>query len=102
MEGTTKSLATTPRPSTLSNKTRERDGNCCILTKDDAVDVCHIFPYCLGKYMDQRSLDLWSVLETFWGRESTAECQEILFGSLNFPGTKTLTNNLGNLITLAP
>jgi hypothetical protein len=53
--------------------------------------------------MKQKSLELWSVLEIFWGKERVAECQNILFGhpDLILPEGKTLVNTLGNLITLS-
>lgn len=65
-----------------------------------ALNVCHIFPYCLGKNQDQRSLVLWTVLKIFWGKERTAELQEAIFGPSDFPTVKTHINSLGNLITL--
>ena len=54
--------------------------------------------------MDKRTVELWSVLEMFWGVDGTAQCQEILFGPprLTQSGGKTLINRLENLITLSP
>jgi hypothetical protein len=52
--------------------------------------------------MGQKSKELWLVLETFWGKEATEECQRILFGSPDAPpNDKSCINGLGNLITLA-
>jgi hypothetical protein len=53
--------------------------------------------------MSQRSRELWSVLEMFWGKEETEKLQELIFGppELRSPEGKTLINNLGNLITLS-
>jgi HNH endonuclease len=73
------------------------------LPKEVVAEVCHIFPYCLGKNMDQRqSLELWPVLEIFWGKEDTEKLKDI-YGPPEFiqPGNKTLVNNLGNLVTLS-
>jgi hypothetical protein len=53
--------------------------------------------------MDKREIELWSVLEMFWGVDETAQCQEILFGPprLTQSGSRTLINRLENLITLS-
>jgi hypothetical protein len=54
--------------------------------------------------MDKRSIELWSVLEMFWGVDETVQCQEILFGPSRSTqsGARTLINRLENLITLSP
>ena len=77
----------------------KRDGGCCPLTKDAyAVRVCRIFPFYLGRNRVQKSIDLWSVLEMFWGKEKVATCQEIIFGPPD--SSNTYINRLDNLFTL--
>jgi hypothetical protein len=73
-----------------------------VLTKSTYADVCHIFPYCIGKSTNQKSVELWSVLEIFWCKENTAACHEIIFGSPDAScDNRTFINNLRNLIELA-
>jgi hypothetical protein len=63
-------------------------------------EVCHIFPYCLGKSQSSRSITLWGVLEMFLGGERAAELKEILYGPLKSDPRRTSISHLGNLITL--
>ena len=75
----------------------------CVVTREGHCQVCHIFPYCWGKYPYQRSIVLWRVLGMFYGEEGTEELKDILYGPLqsNNDG-ETSINRLGNLITLNP
>lgn len=62
-----------------------------------------IFSPTLGKTRQKSTLDLWKVLEMFWGREQKEKLQELVFGNsgITLPASKTLMNSLYNMLTLS-
>jgi hypothetical protein len=51
--------------------------------------------------MNEKSIELWSVLEIFWCKENTVACHEMIFGSPDASlDDRTYINNLRNLIAL--
>lgn len=49
-------------------------------------------------------MDLWKILQMFWGTERKERLQRLIFGDPNTisPNSKTLINGLYNMITLSP
>ena len=86
-------------------QTISRDG-CCTITARNAGDChgAHIFPYSLGKTQQKATLDIWKVLEMFWGLERKDQLQQLIFGQRDttFSTSKTQINALHNMITLSP
>lgn len=64
----------------------------------------HIFPYSLGKTQEKAALDIWKVLEMFWGLERKDQLQQLIFGQRDttISTSKTQINALHNIITLSP
>lgn len=64
----------------------------------------HIFPYSLGKTQQKAKLEIWKVLEMFWGRERKDQLQQLIFGQCNtlLLDSKTQINALHNMITFSP
>ena len=86
-------------------QTKGRDG-CCTITARNVGDChgAHIFPYSLGKTQQKATLDIWKVLEMFWGLERKDQLQQLIFGQRDttFSLSKTQINALHNMITLSP
>lgn len=63
----------------------------------------HIFAYSLGKTQQKSTIDLWRVLEIFWGRERKEKLQQLIFDnpSTTMPASKTLINSLHSMLTLS-
>lgn len=81
-----------------------RDSHCVITRRP--LQVCHgahIYPYSLGKTQQKSTLDLWKVLEMFWGKERKEKLQQLIFGNTGttLPASKTLINSLYNMLTLS-
>ena len=89
----------------ISLQTKSRDG-CCIITARNVGDChgVHIFPYSLGKTQQKATLDIWKVLEMFWGLERKDQLQQLIFGQRDtlISTSKTQINALHNMITLSP
>lgn len=70
------------------------------------MNICHgahIFPYSPGKTQQKATLDIWKVLEMFWGRERKDRLLQLIFGPHSItPNSKTKINALYNMITLSP
>ncbi|KAH0563424.1 hypothetical protein GP486_001999, partial [Trichoglossum hirsutum] len=82
---------------------KARDG-CCVVTSEppSQCEVCHILPYSVGKSQARSTIDLWTVLEMFWGSVRTANVKELIFGLEYQDSTaKTLVNRLYNVLTLS-
>jgi hypothetical protein len=69
-----------------------------VLTRLGAdVDVCHIFPYSVGKVAGDGELKFtfWQILEDFWSEQRVQAWRDIILGPYG-------TEQLGNLITMSP
>lgn len=86
---------------------KDRDQRCLITSRlKKYCHAAHVFPYSLGKSQNHSALDIWKVLEMFWGLERKTRLQEFIFGDPNHvatdPRKKTRINSLYNMLTLCP
>ena len=86
-------------------QTKRRDG-CCIITRGELFKChgAHNSPFSLKRTEQKATLDLWKVLEMFWGPERKVRPQQLILGPHDTkpPNSKTQINPLYNLITLSP
>jgi len=98
-------LASSPllsRNKTVRASARERDNFCCVLTKDVAVELAHIYPFHSIKHEEENIFGprhiFWDHLRSFWDEEKVATWEAELFpDGIYERGVKRIYN----LITLS-
>ncbi|KAE8446027.1 hypothetical protein EG329_012666 [Mollisiaceae sp. DMI_Dod_QoI] len=62
---------------------KERDGCCCVLTSDKAIDVAHIYPFCRLSGSEENIFGarhiFWDHLRNFWSEEKVAAWETKIF-----------------------
>lgn len=78
----------------IAKRSKERDGNICVISGMGAVQACHIYPCCaFGAQSSNRVANFWNVLELFWPREKVDAWRAKIFHDNGTPfGTETLEN----------
>ena len=79
----------------------QRDSYCCVLTGVPAIDVAHIYPFCLLKKEEEaygKRHSFWHMLKIFWPEDKVAAWEAELFqNGTHEKGLETASN----LITLS-
>ena len=69
-----------------------RDNDRCVVTKmGEPIQMCHIYPYALGKKPENEREEFWSLLETFWAPDKIEKWKSKVLGPR---GTETVENYL--------
>ncbi|KAE8443742.1 hypothetical protein EG329_001422 [Mollisiaceae sp. DMI_Dod_QoI] len=81
---------------------RERDSRCCVLTRDKAIEVAHIYPFCRLSGLEENVCGarhiFWDHLRNFWSKEKVATWETKLFpNGLSEQGEE----RVDNLLTLS-
>ncbi|KAH7355110.1 hypothetical protein BKA65DRAFT_234125 [Rhexocercosporidium sp. MPI-PUGE-AT-0058] len=101
----TKSLVGSPllhRSKAASDLARERDGYCCVLSKNSSIDVAHIYLFCRLSTSEENVFGtrhlFWMHLKSFWSEEKVAAWEAELFPR---GLSKTGDERVDNRITLS-
>jgi len=87
----------------VAARCKERDGNLCAVSRMEAIDAAHIYPWCaFGEENTDRVRNFWKVLKMFWKREVVESWRGKIFVDQNVSnrGTETVENMLSLTATL--
>jgi hypothetical protein len=86
----------------IAKRSKERDGNLCVISGMGAAQACHIYPWCaFGAQSSNRVASFWSVLELFWPKDKVDAWRAKIFHNNGTPyGTETVENMITFTATL--
>jgi hypothetical protein len=86
----------------IAKRSKERDGNLCVISRMSAAQACHIYPWCaFGAQSSKRVDNFWGVLGLFWPKDKVDAWHAKIFhdnGTLS--GTETVENMITFTATL--
>ena len=88
----------TPRSGTIAKQCKQRD-RVCVVSRQGALEACHIFPHCAfgGGDSNKRVADFWSILRWFWSPDKVDSWRAKIFRNDTtsmFVGVETIENML--------
>ena len=86
----------------IAKRSKERDGNLCVLSKMGAAQAYHIYPwYAFGAQSTIRVTNFWKTLRLFWPADKVDAWQAKIFQDNETPyGTETVENTITFTATL--
>ncbi|KAL1607695.1 hypothetical protein SLS60_002630 [Paraconiothyrium brasiliense] len=86
----------------IAKRSKERDGNLCVISGMSAAQACHIYPWCaFGAQSTDRVANFWGVLRLFWPKDKVDAWHAKIFHDNGTPnGTETVENMITFTATL--
>lgn len=86
----------------IAKRSKERDGNLCVLSRMGAAQACHIYPWCaFGAQSTSRVTNFWKTLRFFWPTDKVDAWRAKIFLDNGTPyGTETVENMITFTATL--
>jgi hypothetical protein len=87
----------------IAKRSKERDGNLCVISRMSAAQACHIYPWCaFGTAQSKNRVDnFWGVLRLFWPKDKVDAWHAKIFQDNGTPyGTETVENMITFTATL--
>lgn len=86
----------------IVKRSKERDGNLCVISGIGAAQACHIYPWCaFGAQSLTRAANFWEVLRMFWPKDKVDAWRAKIFHNNGTPhGTETVENMITFTATL--
>lgn len=81
----------------IAKRSKERDGDLCVISRMGAVQACHIYPWCAFESQNSdRVANFWEVLRMFWPEAKVDAWRAKIFHD---NGTSYGTETVENMIT---